>query len=95
MASEKELNLKIIVFDVMIYLKGCDILLTISDKLKIILNRLDISQKELAKRLGTTQQNLSKKFIRNNWKESDLKQISNVIGIESEIIFKLKDGTII
>lgn len=70
-------------------------MLTVSDKLKIILRKLQINQKELADKLRTTQQNISKKFKYNDWRESDIKEICSVLGIECETIFKLKDGTVI
>ena len=70
-------------------------MLTISDKLKIILSKLETNQKELADKLGTTQQNISKKFKYDDWRESDIKEICCVLGIECETIFKFKDGTII
>ena len=76
-------------------LKGCDIIITISEKLEIVLKRLDISKKELADRLGTSQPNISKKFKYNDWRESDVKEICSVIGVECETIFKLEDGTIV
>ena len=76
-------------------LKGCDIIITISEKLEIILKRLDISKKELADKLGTSQPNISKKFKYNDWRESDVKEICSVIGIECETIFKLEDGTVV
>ena len=76
-------------------LKGCDIIITISEKLEIVLKRLDISKKELADKLGTSQPNISKKFKYNDWRESDVKEICSVIGVECETIFKLKDGTIV
>ena len=76
-------------------LKGCDIIITISEKLEIVLKRLDISKKELADKLGTSQPNISKKFKYNDWRESDVKEICSVIGVECETIFKLEDGTIV
>ena len=76
-------------------MKGCDIIITISEKLEIVLKRLDISKKELADKLGTSQPNISKKFKYNDWRESDVKEICSVIGIEYETIFKLEDGTVV
>ena len=76
-------------------MKGCDIIITISEKLEIVLKRLDISKKELADKLGTSQPNISKKFKYNDWRESDVKEICSVIGVECETIFKLEDGAIV
>lgn len=52
-----------------------------------------MNKKELADKLGTSQPNLSKKFKYNDWRESDVREICTVIGIECETIFKLEDGT--
>ena len=60
-------------------MKGCDIIITISEKLEIVLKRLDISKKELADKLGTSQPNISKKFKYNDWRESDVKEICNKV----------------
>ena len=56
---------------------------------------MDISKKELADKLGTSQPNISKKFKYNDWRESDVKEICSAIGVECETIFKLKDGTVV
>lgn len=67
--------------------------LNTSEKLEIVLNKLGVSQKELAKRLNTSQPNLSKKFKYNNWRESDLKAICKALNIKCNVIFKFSDGT--
>ena len=68
--------------------KGCDYIITISEKLEIVLKRLNINKKELADKLGTSQPNISKKFKYNDWRESDVKEICSAIGVECETIFK-------
>lgn len=75
--------------------KGSDSIITISEKLEIVLKRLNINKKELADKLGTSQPNISKKFKYNDWRESDVKEICSAIGVECETIFKLEDGTIV
>ena len=47
---------------------------TTSEKLEVALKRQGFTQKELAERLGTSQQNVSKKFKFNDWRESDIKK---------------------
>ena len=93
------INLKVIYFSCIIYCeqtgKGSDNIFTVSEKLEIVLKRLDINKKELADKIGTSQPNLSKKFKYNDWRESDVKEICSAIGIECETIFKLNDGTIV
>ena len=70
-------------------------MLSISEKLEIVLKREGITKKELADKLKTSQPNVSKKFKYNDWRESDIKEICQAIGIESETVFKLSDGTIV
>ncbi|MSA02187.1 helix-turn-helix domain-containing protein [Lactonifactor sp. BIOML-A3] len=70
-------------------------MLSISEKLEIVLKREGVTKKELADKLGTSQPNVSKKFKYNDWRESDIKEICRAIGIESETVFKLSDGTIV
>ena len=86
-------------FSCIIYLKiarkGSDNIITISEKLEIVLKRLNINKKDLADKLGTSQPNISKKFKYNDWRESDVKEICSAIGVECETIFKLEDGTIV
>lgn len=48
--------------------------MTTSEKLEVALKRQGFTQKELAERLGTSQQNVSKKFKFNDWRESDIKK---------------------
>ncbi len=71
------------------------LIISISEKLEIVLKREGITKKELAEKLGVSQPNISKKFKYNDWRESDVIEICNVIGIKCETIFKLKDGTVV
>ena len=73
-------------------MKEGDIIISTSEKLEIVLKRLDVNKKELAEKLGTPQSNLSKKMKYDNWRESDIKDICSALGIECEIVFKLKNG---
>ena len=51
----------------------------------------DLSQKELAERLGTSPQNLSKKVKLNDWKVSDLEKIAEALGASVELKFVKND----
>ena len=57
------------------------------------MKRQGINQKELAERLETSQQNVSKKFKFDDWRESDVKKICAILGIKAEIILTLEDGS--
>lgn len=67
--------------------------LSTSEKLKVIMNRLNITMSEVARLTGQTRQNLSNKMQRNNFTESDLRQIAEAIGCTLEITFHLPDET--
>ena len=53
---------------------------------KILLDE-DIEIKELARRLNTSQQNISAKLKRNNFTTKDIEKILNVLGYELKIEF--------
>ena len=53
---------------------------------KILLDE-DIEIKELARRLNTSQQNISAKLKRNNFTTKDIGKILNVLGYELKIEF--------
>ena len=53
---------------------------------KILLDE-DIEIKELARRLNTSQQNMSAKLKRNNFSTKDIEKILNVLGYELKIEF--------
>lgn len=64
-------------------------MLTTSEKIRLLLKRKDMSISTLAEKTGTSRQNLNNKLRRNNFSESDLKDIANAL--EQEIIIKFKD----
>ena len=67
-----------------------------TDKIKILLIKSGLNQKELATKLGISQPALSKKFKLNDWRESDLREIAEVCGADYEGFFKIRtDGTVI
>ena len=53
---------------------------------KILLDE-DVEIKELARRLNTSQQNISAKLKRNNFTTKDIEKILNVLGYELKIQF--------
>ena len=53
---------------------------------KILLDE-DVEIKELARRLNTSQQNISAKLKRNNFTTKDIEKILNVLGYELKIEF--------
>ena len=62
------------------------------EKIRILLVKQgNISEAELARRLGTSPQNLSKKFKRDNLSEKDLQKIAEVMGSRYEAGFRISD----
>jgi len=63
-----------------------------TEKIRILLvKRGNISEAELARRLGILPQNLNVKMKRDNFTEGDLRRIAEVLDCEFEAGFILKD----
>lgn len=67
--------------------------LTVSEKIRVLLGRLDVSVTDLAAKTGQTRQNLSNKMNRGNFTEKDIEAIASALGCSVEIVFTLPDGT--
>ena len=52
-----------------------------------LVKRGNLSESELARRMGISPQNLHNKMNRDNFTESDLRQIAEALGIQLEISF--------
>ena len=64
----------------------------LSEKIRILLiKRGNISEAELARRLGESPQNLSSKMRRDNFSEKDLQRIADVLDCALNISFTLND----
>ena len=61
--------------------------MNIEKEIKKILLDEDIEIKELARRLNTSQQNISAKLKRNNFTTKDIEKILNVVGYDLKIQF--------
>lgn len=70
-------------------------MLTVGEKIKIIMKRRDMTLTELAAATNQTRQNLSNKMARDNFTEGDMKALAEALGCEVEITFHLPDGTTI
>lgn len=66
--------------------------MALSNKIRILLiKRGNISEAELARRLGISPQNLNNKMKRDNFTERDLRAIADVLNCDLSILFKMKD----
>lgn len=63
------------------------------EKIKVLLNRKNMSVQDLADLLGQTRQNVNVKLKKDNFSEKDLKQIAELLDADFEGFFFLKDGT--
>lgn len=72
--------------------QGGIFMLTATEKLKVILKRMDMTVKDFADLLGTSRQNLHSKLSKDNLSEDDLRKYCEVLGIQFEITFVLKNG---
>lgn len=66
--------------------------MTISEQIKILCVRNNISVAELARRIGTTPQNLNAKLKRETFTVSDLEEIASAVGCSFERNFILDNG---
>lgn len=66
--------------------------MTIAEQIKVLCVRQNISQAELARRLGTTPQNFSAKLKRESFTVSEIEQIAEAAGVTFERTFVLDNG---
>ncbi len=66
-------------------------LLTMGEKIKIILKRRKMTVGELADTLGQSRQNLSNKLSRDNFSEKELYEIAEALGCSFSAKFIFKD----
>lgn len=66
--------------------------MALSNQIRILLiKRGNISEAELARRLGISPQNLNNKMKRDNFTERDLREIANALDCNLSILFKMND----
>lgn len=66
--------------------------MTISEQIKVLCIRSDISVAELARRIGTTPQNFSGKMKRESFTIAELEDIAGAVNSSFERKFVLKNG---
>lgn len=71
--------------------RGGAMQLTTSEKIKIILGRRNMSISDLAEKLGTSRQNLTNKFARDNFSDKELREIAEALECKFELLFTLSD----
>lgn len=66
-------------------------MLTVSEKVRVLLDRRKMTVGDLADRLGVTRQNLSNKLTRNNFAENDIAKLADALNCDFEIRFTDRD----
>lgn len=69
--------------------------MTISEQIKILCVRCDISLAGLSRKLGTSPQNFSARMKRQNFTIDELEQIAQALDVEFKRHFVLKNGDIV
>lgn len=64
-----------------------------TEKIKILLIKKNMTVTDLAKKLNVTPQNIYNKFKRDNFSVRELQVIAKVLDVEFDYGFILKDGT--
>jgi transcriptional regulator with XRE-family HTH domain len=67
--------------------------LTMGEKIKVLLNRKNLTLAQLAEKIGQSRQNLSNKMSRDNFSEKELYKIAKALDVEFVCKFVLPDGT--
>ena len=66
--------------------------MTISEQIKILCIRCNMSEAELARRLGKSPQSFNAKMKRESFTIDDLNEIADVVGVEFKRSFILTNG---
>ena len=69
--------------------------MTIENKIRMALAYRNMSQAELARRMGQTPANLNQKIKRETLKQTELNQIASILGAKWEAQFIMDDGMVI
>ena len=66
--------------------------MSMAKKIKILLAEKEMNMSDLADVLNTSQPNLSKKMKLDNFRENELVEIAELLGVKYEAKFVLEDG---
>ena len=67
--------------------------MTVAEKVRLIMKRINMSMGDMAQATGQTRQNLSNKMNRENFSEKEIQAMAAAMGCTVEIKFTLPDGT--
>ena len=69
--------------------------MTVAEKVRVIMKRMNMSMGDMAEATGQTRQNPSNKMNRENFSEKEIRAMAEAMGCAVEIRFTLPDGTVI
>ncbi len=67
--------------------------ITVKEKIRIIMDRLNVNMTQLAASTEQSRQNLTNKMTRDNFTEKDIIKIADALGCKVDVVFTLPDGT--
>lgn len=67
--------------------------ITVKEKIRIIMDRLNVNMTQLAASTKQSRQNLTNKMTRDNFTEKDIIKIADALGCKVDVVFTLPDGT--
>lgn len=67
--------------------------LTMAEKIRIVLKRKGMNLSDLAEGLEMSRQNLNNKMNRDNFSQEELEKVAKALGVGYESNFVLEDGT--
>lgn len=65
------------------------------EKLRAIMGRQKMSMGEMAEKTGQSRQNFSNKMKRDDFSEKEIQKMANVLGLDINIQFIDKDGSVV
>ena len=65
--------------------------LTMGEKIKVILNRRNMTISDLAESLGQSRQNMTNKLTRDNFSEKELRNVAEKLNCQFDGVFKMND----
>ena len=67
--------------------------ITVKEKIRIIMDPLNVNMTQLAASTEQSRQNLTNKMTRDNFTEKDIIKIADALGCKVDVVFTLPDGT--
>lgn len=65
--------------------------LSACEKIKVILGRRGMTMSDLAEKIGSSRQNLTNKFSRNNLSEKEVRLIAEALNCDFDAVFTMRD----